>query len=463
MRRSTSGSCAARRLACCGPGDTSTHVGTRRRPGESGLRRDTLAARLHGHLRRRGGARLRRLPRPRDAAGGRGHTPSARTSPGRARPTTSPQRFAEYQKGDLDAVRLEPDGTRRARGAPLAQRRRLQRGPAGRHPQHQRLPLRGGPLRVFNCARVTARRDRGDLYITTNHGVTLIQGLTYNSHRHPGWYLYDGRTGTHAPVPAPCMGSASRPNGDVLVANDRMVGVLVADGVLEDWDRENTWDGPVPWRFKGYNEALNSLETFDYWRAITGTKQGVTWVGSKDFGLWRMNQKDRSSADYTRLTALPSDNVTALAATDDGSVYVGTDDAGLWRIAEGSETPTRVDTVSGRPGAASGLRPHREARDALRPHGHGPHGAAGGVTEARGRLGGPSVRAHGLDGVQLRRARGRVDAEQQPHPELMKRASATTHSGSTWGQRSSQLPRNTRQPSPTPMAPPSTDYAAPPR
>jgi hypothetical protein len=261
--------------------------------------------------------------------------------PAPGEPHYTEARFAEYQKGDLDAVRLESDGT-------VALEEHLWRS-VGVSGGTQQLGIRNTndfhydeDRSVLTCQRVPRGRDKGDLYIGTNHGVTLVRGLTYNSHRHAAWYA-DGDS-LQAGF---SWGLGIGPEGEVLVANDWMVGILEPNGVLEDFDKERTWDGPVPWRYKGHNAQLNSLETFDYWRAITRTKQGVTWVGSKDFGLWRMDQKDRSSASYTRLTALPSDNVTALAATDEGSVYVGTHDAGLWRIADDGEAPTRVDTVSG--------------------------------------------------------------------------------------------------------------------
>ena len=53
-----------------------------------------------------------------------------------------------------------------------------------------------------------------------------------------------------------------------LVANEQMVGVLIPTPLLEEWDRENTWDPPTPWRFKSFNESLNDQETHDFWRAF---------------------------------------------------------------------------------------------------------------------------------------------------------------------------------------------------
>ena len=261
--------------------------------------------------------------------------------PAPGEPYYTAERFAEFQKGDLDAVRVEGDGT-------VVLEEHLWRS-AGVSGGSQQLGIRNTndfhydeDRSVLTCQRVMRGRDKGDVFIGTNHGVTLVRGLTYNSHRHAAWYAEGDslQAGFN-------WGLGIGPEGEVLVANDWMVGILEPNGVLEDFDKERTWEGPVPWRYKGHNAQLNSLEAFDYWRAIARTKGGVTWVGSKDFGLWRMDQKDRSSASYTRLTALPSDNVTALAATDRDTVYVGTHDEGLWRIEEDGQTLTRVDAVNG--------------------------------------------------------------------------------------------------------------------
>ncbi|MFP2909665.1 hypothetical protein ACLESD_32395 [Pyxidicoccus sp. 3LFB2] len=269
--------------------------------------------------------------------------------PAPGEPHYSAARYAEYQKGDLDAVRVESDGK-------VVLEEHLWRS-AGVSGGSQQLGIRNTndfhydeDRSVLTCQRVMRGRDKGDVYLGTNHGVTLVRGLTYNSHRHAAWYRETPRQDGSVAQSLQAgfnWGLGIGPEGEVLVANDWLVGILEPNGVLEDFDKERTWEGPVPWRYKGHNAQLNSLEAFDHWRAIARTKAGVTWVGSRDFGLWRMDQKDRSSANYTRITALPSDNVSAMAATDDGVVYVGTDGEGLWRIEEDGETLTRVDTVKG--------------------------------------------------------------------------------------------------------------------
>jgi hypothetical protein len=269
--------------------------------------------------------------------------------PGPGEPGFTPERYAEYQKGDLDVVRLAPDGS-------IALEEHLWRS-VGLSNANKQLGIHNTndfhyeeDRSILNCARVTRGPDRGDVYVTTNHGVTRIQGLIYNSHRHPGWYLWitnpDGTQGPALQCP-PMHGLGIAPNGDVLVANEQMVGVLVPSRRLEDWDRENTWDGPTPWRFKGLDESLNDQATDDRWRAFAQTTGGRYYLCSDGFGLWSMVPSSHSTATWTRVTALPASQVPALAATDDGALYIGTDGAGLWRLEADGATLARVAQVPG--------------------------------------------------------------------------------------------------------------------
>ena len=261
----------------------------------------------------------------------------------------SPERYAEYQKGDLDAIRLQSDGT-------VALEEHIWRttGSSNKGKQigiHNTNDFHYEEDRsVLNCARVTRGAYRGDLYITTNHGVTRIQGLVYNSHRHPGWYLIttnpDGSRDESLQCP-PMHGLGIAPNGDVLVANEQMLGVLIPSPKLEEWDREKTWEGPTPWRFKGFNEALNGQASDDYWRAFEQTSSGRYYLGSAEYGVWAMTLKSRSAGNWSKLTGLPTNRVLALKATDDGALYIGTEGAGLWRLEADGVTLKRVPQVSG--------------------------------------------------------------------------------------------------------------------
>ncbi|PTL80246.1 hypothetical protein [Vitiosangium sp. GDMCC 1.1324] len=270
--------------------------------------------------------------------------------PGPGEAYYTPERYAEYQKGDLDAVRLQSDGSVvleehiwRTTGASNAGRKIGIHNTNDFHYEEDRS--------ILNCARVTRGPYRGDLYITTNHGVTRIQGLTYNSHRHPGWELLiatnpDG-TPQYSLQLSSMYGLGIAPNGDVLVANEQMVGVLIPSPKLEEWDRENTWEGPTPWRYKGYNDKLNGQADDDYWRAFEQTTSGRYYLGSAEFGVWAMTLRSRSDGDWSKLAGLPTNQIIALKATDDGALYIGTNGAGLWRLEPDGTTLSRVQQVSG--------------------------------------------------------------------------------------------------------------------
>ncbi|HYO73351.1 MAG TPA: hypothetical protein VEU33_45530 [Archangium sp.] len=270
--------------------------------------------------------------------------------PGPGEANYTPERYAEYQKGDLDAVRLQPDGT-----VMLEEHIWRTTGSSNKGKQigiHNTNDFHYEEDRsVLNCARVTRGPYRGDLYITTNHGVTRIQGLTYNSHRHPGWYLVttnpDGSKDESLQCP-PMHGLGIAPNGDVLVANEQMLGVLIPSSRLEEWDREYTWAGPTPWRFKGFNEALNGQASDDFWRAFEQTPSGRYYLGSAEYGVWAMTPKSRSVGNWSRLGGLPANRILSLKATDDGALYIGTDGAGLWRLEADGTTLAQVTQVSGR-------------------------------------------------------------------------------------------------------------------
>ncbi|WP_063934736.1 hypothetical protein, partial [Archangium violaceum] len=270
--------------------------------------------------------------------------------PGPGEPNYTPERYAEYQKGDLDAVRLQQDGT-----VVLEEHIWRTTGSSNKGKQigiHNTNDFHYEEDRsVLNCARVTRGPYRGDLYITTNHGVTRIQGLTYNSHRHPGWYLVttnpDGSKDESLQCP-PMYGLGIAPNGDVLVANEQMLGVLIPSGKLEEWDREYTWEGPTPWRFKGFNEALNGQASDDFWRAFEQTTSGRYYLGSAEYGVWAMTPKSRSAGNWTRVSGLPTSRILSLKATDDGALYIGTDGGGLWRLEADGTMLTQVTQVSGR-------------------------------------------------------------------------------------------------------------------
>lgn len=266
--------------------------------------------------------------------------------PAPGEPGYTPERYAEYQKGDLDAVRVQEDGTvvleEHLWRTTSSSSRGRQIGIHNTNDFHYEEDRS-----VFNCARVTHGRHRGDLYITTNHGVTRIQGLVYNSHRHPGWYLYEDGSEWGSLQCPPMHGLGIAPNGDVLVANEQMLGVLVPSDKLEEWDRENTWAGPTPWTFKGFNSVLNGQATDDSWRAFEQTESGQYYLGSEEYGVWRLTPTSRSAGEWLRIAGLPTDRIRALKAVGD-VLFIGTDGAGLWKLEADGVTVQRVDSVDGK-------------------------------------------------------------------------------------------------------------------
>lgn len=244
----------------------------------------------------------------------------------------------EFKKGDLDVVQLNADGS-------ITLLEHLHKSVGTSQP----WPMENVGIRnsidwhydedrsVLTCQRVMKGPYKGELYIGTNHGVTRIRGLEYNAHRHPVWDVNGSlRIGySHG------LGIAQ--NGDVLIANEWKVGIATPPPALGDWE----FFGPTPWKLDTYNDKLNSLEAFDYWRAIQQTTDGKYYVASLQYGLWELGLTAwAGSANWTEVKGLPTNAINALVATDDGSLYIGTDDAGLW-VMDAQKSITKVTDVPG--------------------------------------------------------------------------------------------------------------------
>jgi len=256
-----------------------------------------------------------------------------------------PLMYAEYQKGDMDAVKLTPDGT-------IELEEHLQRSARSNGPQD--IGIRNTndhhfdeDRSVLSCTKVMRGPHRGEVYIGTNHGVTRIRGLVYNSHRHPVWFRYDvdergreRRTQMAGLTYALGIGQ----NGEVLIGNDWNLGVVVPSANLADWD--DTDQTVNPERLNSYLPEVNSLEEKDYWRGVQQTKDGSFYAASKDLGLWRFNIRDRTEAHAVKVAGLPTDSLLSLAATDDGSLFIGTEGGGLWRL-DAQQQLTRVEGIAG--------------------------------------------------------------------------------------------------------------------
>jgi hypothetical protein len=248
---------------------------------------------------------------------------------------TSPQ-DPEFLKGDLDVVRMNGDGS-----VVLEAHLGETTDPSG----YKHLGIRNSndwhydeDRSVLTCQRVMRGRDKGELYIGTNHGVTRIRGLTYNAHRHADWIVNGAeRIGYN-------YGLGIGQNGDVLMANEWRVGIITPPERLEDFESHQR----APWQVNSWASELNSLEQMDYWRGFQQTKDERYWVGSERFGLWQMERtNDIWSARFHRVQGAPSNQILALAAADDGSLFVGTANAGLWRMKPDGAF-VRVGEVSGR-------------------------------------------------------------------------------------------------------------------
>ena len=252
-----------------------------------------------------------------------------------------PVRYLEYQKGDLDVVRLEPDGR-------VVLEEHLQQSATPNGPQD--IGIRNTndhhfdeDRSVLSCVKVMRGRDRGDIYIGTNHGVTRIQGLVYNSHRHPVWFEKrpDGKETQKAGYTYALGISQS---GDVLIGNDWKVGVVTPSPNLVHWDRVD--ESLNPEKLNAHLPELNGLPDKDFWRGIQQTRDSRYYLASKDFGLWQLTILRRSDARGTKVAGLPTDELTSLAATDDGSLFIGTSGAGLWRMDDKKQL-SRVSGVDG--------------------------------------------------------------------------------------------------------------------
>jgi len=237
----------------------------------------------------------------------------------------------EFQKGDLDVVRLDANG-----GIVLE----THLGDTTDTSGYKNLGLRNTndwhydeDRSVFSCTRVMRGKFKDEVYIGTNHGVTRIRGLVYNSHRHPVWDV-DGslRIGYN-------YGLGIAQNGDLLIANEWKLGVLTPPENLADYDDTVK----VPYKLNTHGIGVTSLEEMDFWRGFQQTTDGKFYVGSEKYGLYELQPISKSNAQFTRVASLPSSTVRALAAADDGSLLIATA-SGLFRM-DSTKTVARVPQI----------------------------------------------------------------------------------------------------------------------
>ncbi|AKQ70671.1 hypothetical protein A176_007583 [Myxococcus hansupus] len=271
----------------------------------------------------------------------------------------SHRRLQYYKQGDVDVVRLNASGEvvleehlhqsvrNRADGS-------VQTGPRVLADVHN-LGIRNSndhhfdeDRSILSCVTVMHGRDKGDVYVGSNHGVTRIRGLEYSSHRHPVWLNERG-----SQMAGYTYGLGIAQDGDVLMANDWMFGIVTPTPRHGDWDDMNKSVNLMKVE-SSYLPQLNSISEFDNWRGFQQTTDGRYYLGSRDHGLWQMtitwaaNQAQTgeriAGANAEQNAALQ--NINALAATGDGSLYIGTDRAGLWRLTP-MKTLEKVESVNG--------------------------------------------------------------------------------------------------------------------
>ncbi|WP_269770255.1 hypothetical protein [Cystobacter fuscus] len=252
-----------------------------------------------------------------------------------------------YAEGDLDAVHLTAEGIRLeehlTHSYRWSQEGKLTWNPPGNTGIHNSNDWHYDEDRaVLGCVKVARGRDKGDVYVSTNHGVTRVRGLDYNSHRHPTWF--DEHGGQHIGY-SYAVGIAQ--DGDVLIGNDWTFGIVTPTADIGYWD----WMDKSVNRMKvesSFLPEVNPLAEFDYWRGFQQTRDGRYYLASASFGLWEMTILSAGSRPQkgTAVTGLPTQRLTSLAATDEGSLFIGTDGGGLWRL-DANKQLSRVAEVTG--------------------------------------------------------------------------------------------------------------------
>lgn len=200
----------------------------------------------------------------------------------------------EYKKGDMDVVKLNPDGT-------VSLEEHLTQTVRYHGKAQSQLGIRNSNAWIYDedrtvmvCTKVMRGPNRGDIFIGTNHGITMIRGLVYNSHRHPVWYK-DRIDEEGHPVKSLMIGYNQGlgigQDGDVLIANWYKVGILPAPKELITWDDEIA----LPFKLDTF-VPVNGIDEHDFWRGFTQAKSGEWYLSSEKFGLWTFATHEVGSA-----------------------------------------------------------------------------------------------------------------------------------------------------------------------
>ncbi|WP_373046533.1 hypothetical protein [Vulgatibacter sp.] len=223
-----------------------------------------------------------------------------------------PSELTEEEKllGDLDRFALQEDGS-----LSLEFHHRLQNSTA-KWMDHTRS--------ILDCARVVGGPNHGDLFVGSNHGLTVIRGDDYADHRHSVWRDENGSQAIGY-----IWGVNVDTAGNALFAGHWKLAAVPPPPVGEDilvWlDHHRT-----KWIADTHPEVWGSVEEPDEMHAIAGdTQAGRIYVGSWGKGLAAMDFAPRK---WTNIAGTPDTHINALELDPtDGKLWVGTANAGLWR------------------------------------------------------------------------------------------------------------------------------------
>lgn len=262
---------------------------------------------------------------------------------------------------------------------------------------------------ILACIRVNDGPRKGDLWLGSNHALTLIRGDLYGDHKHPTFDYPDCAPGAGTPFdPArPCdafpeaIGYVWNVNlsmrGNPMMAADWMFAEVMPLDDLTAWTLKSypwTMVGPPPYPLPAAdgtpahpsNDTANWLQRWPLRfepelralnRAIAQTPDGRYWVGSVKYGLVWFDGAGKALKRFVEVKDEPG-TISALVANPDNSLWVGTSDNGLWKYTPPPRAPLPADPtatpapesgtwtrVSGLP-AADVTRIHLETRSGKR-------------------------------------------------------------------------------------------------
>ena len=223
--------------------------------------------------------------------------------------------------GDVDRMALQPDGT-----LSLELHYQIQNSKAQKW-DHTR--------QILSFARVTSGPRKGDLYVGSNHGVTLIRGDAYADHRHVVWY-----TPTGSQAIGYVWGTNVDPSGNLLYSGHWKLAVVPpAPDMLMFWLDNKAH----PNLMNAWAENLGSVEDPDDLMAIAGDfALGRLWVGAREKGLSAYQKRPKR---WWSVEGTPDVSITSLEYETDGALWVGTRSNGLWRYDTVAEVWDRVTAV----------------------------------------------------------------------------------------------------------------------